>query len=247
MKTGTFCLLGLFLLLFACQKATPGEFAELESTYQADPSEANGQALIAAYEEYINTHTEDRAQQAVYLGKAANIYFKIGAPEGLQANFKQLLKDYSDLPASQTIAQSLMDTLLYNITDNKTGRLVPSVAKEYIALTQNYAQALPDDPKSPELLYKSAEIARSIGAYEQALSIYATIEGYFPNYEKASKALFMQAFTYAEDLNNPEQARKLYESFIAKYPNDDFVDDAQILLETLGKSDEEVFQKLQQK
>ena len=57
----------------------------------------------------------------------------------------------------------------------------------------------------------------------------------------------MQGFSYAEDLADEEKAREFYEAFIAKYPNDDFVDDAQILLQTLGKTDEEIFQQLEKK
>ena len=40
---------------------------------------------------------------------------------------------------------------------------------------------------------------------------------------------------------------QLYEQFVADYPDDDFVDDAHILLENLGKDDEEIIRSFTEK
>lgn len=218
----------------------------LELAFSEMPNSENGEALVAAYEAQLAT-AEQPADKIALTQKMATTYFKMGVPEGLQSGFTNLIQDYSEQPTATTAAQSIMDSVLYNITDAATGRLKPAIAKQYISLTEIYAKSLPDAAESPEQLYKSGEIARSIGDFQKALSIYSTIENFFPQYEKAPKALFMQAFTYAEDLKNEEEARKLYEAFIEKYPEDDFVDDAQILLSTLGKTDEELFQALEKK
>jgi len=234
-------------LIFLAACSTPEEkspLEQLEDAYWQNPGKATGQELVSAYETMIDTLPTDEAKLPV-AKKAALLYYNLGANEGLQSNFSKIVNDYKALPNSVATAESILDTLLYGITDPKTQRLVPGVARQYMGLANTYARAYPDAPESPEKLYKSAEIARSIGAYQEALSIYSNIETYFPNYEKAPKALFMQAFTYAEDLQNDEQARALYEQFIEKYPNDDFVDDAQILLESLGKSNEEIFQQFE--
>lgn len=238
-------LLSLFSLLMACStKTEKSQLEQQEDAYWQNPSTETGQALIATYEGLLDT-LQDASMKLQATQKAALMYFRVGASEGLQSNFSSLLNNFQEMPESLTAAQQIMDTVLYSITDPKTQRLTPGVARQYMSLANIYAKSKPDASESPEMLYKAGEIARSIGAYQEALNIYATIESYFPQYEKAPKALFMQAFTYAEDLNNEEQARTLYERFIEKYPNDDFVDDAQILLETLGKSDEEIFQQLE--
>ena len=44
----------------------------------------------------------------------------------------------------------------------------------------------------------------------------------------------MRAFTLDSDLKG-SMIDPLYEQFVADYPDDDFVDDAHILLENLGK------------
>mgnify|MGYP001795040954 CR=1 FL=1 len=235
----------LLFTLLACSPAEEkSEMQQAEEAYWQNPTPEAGQALITMYEGTLDTLNDDEAALTL-AQKAALQYYRIGVNEGLQANFIKILNDYKALPSSTAAAQGTMDSLLHGITDPETQRLIPRVARQYMQLTSSYAKSRPDAPESPELLYKSGEIARSIGAYQDALNIYSNIESYFPQYEKAPKALFMQAFTYAEDLNDEEQARMLYERFLEKYPEDDFVKDAKILLENLGKSDEEIFQQLQ--
>ena len=237
----------VIVCLFACQQDAPAVdgLTAMENTFHDKPDKENGEALVAAYETSLDT-TSDAAARLSLLARSAIVYFKIGSNAGLRENFGRIVRDYPEHGDTPATTQRVLDTLLRHITDPETLRLVPGVAREYMALTELYAQARPDDPRSPEMLYKAGEIARSVGAYQEALSIYSTIENYFPRYEKAPKAAFMQAFIHAEDLQNEDKARELYQAFIAKYPEDDFVDDAQMLLETLGKSDEEIFQQLGQ-
>jgi len=246
MSTNYVLLFALLVTIFACSTPEPkDELTLMEESYYQQPDKDKGLALIMAYEARLDSMKGTSEEKINLLSKTATVYFRIGSHEGLQANFARLLQEFPNEPAATAATHNILDTLLYSITDPTTQRLIPNVAKQYIMMAELYAKAKPDALESPEQLYKAGEIARSIGAYQQALSIYATIESSFPQYEKAPKALFMQGFTYAEDLGDEEKARELYEAFIAKYPNDDFVDDAQILLETLGKSDEEIFQQLE--
>lgn len=244
LRTYFMLIIGLAMLASCSSTVEKSPLEQLEDAYWQTPGKDTGQALATAYETMMDTISDDEAKLAL-TEKAALLYFHLGANEGLQSNFARIVSDLQDVPSSTLAAQSVLDTLLYSITDPQTQRLIPAVARQYMGLTDIYARAKPDAPESPEQLYKSGEIARSIGAFQEALSIYSNIESYFPQYEKAPKALFMQAFTYAEDLQNEEQARLLYERFIEKYPEDDFVDDAQILLQSLGKSDEEIFQQFE--
>ena len=60
-------------------------------------------------------------------------------------------------------------------------------------------------------------------------------------------ALFMKAFLFDESLKDVENARKYYQEFIDKYPNHEFAKQAKLLMENLGKSQEEVLKSLQGK
>lgn len=235
----------LLWLLSACTSNPAGELQALETAYYAQPDSASGQRLLSAYEAHLATLADAPEERATYMGKMATLNVRMGIPEGTQAAMTGLLALPPTSPAAKMAAMQVLDTILYAVVDAKTQRMAPDVGKQYVALVTQYAKARPDDVDSPALLYKAAEIARSIGEYRQALDMYSHIEQFFPKYEKASKACFMQAFTWAEDLQDIEQARLHYQAFIDKYPNDDFVDDAQILLDNLGKSDEEIFNSLQ--
>ena len=59
--------------------------------------------------------------------------------------------------------------------------------------------------------------------------------------------MFLKAFTFDNDLKDYENARKYYEEFLAKYPNNEFAESAKFLLDNLGKSDEELRQIIEQK
>ncbi|MEM6806330.1 MAG: tetratricopeptide repeat protein, partial [Bacteroidota bacterium] len=138
-----------------------------------------------------------------------------------------------------------LDTLLRNMVDPSTGRADYRVANEYVSSVENFTMINPKAAEAAPLLYKAAEVARSIRLHQRALDIYETICEQYPDYEKAGKAYFMRAFTLDEDLKKPEEARKMYQAFIDKFPNDDFADDAQILLDNIGKSEEEIFQQFE--
>jgi len=82
--------------------------------------------------------------------------------------------------------------------------------------------------------------------FKKALELYEWVYNKYPNHEKAGTALFMQAFTLDNELNQKGKAKAIYEAFVAKYPDNGFADSAKFLLENLGKSDEEIISKFQE-
>ncbi len=148
-------------------------------------------------------------------------------------------------------AKKLLDNRLSELKkltfNESTGVLNQEAMQEFIHWADQYATLLPDDPQTPEWLYQSAELAGSLNEYDKALSLFKIINEKYPNYEKASQVLFMRAFTLDSELKRFEEARPIYEEFLKKYPKDDFADDAQFLLENLGKSEEEIIRSFQEK
>ncbi len=62
--------------------------------------------------------------------------------------------------------------------------------------------------------------------------------------------MFLKGYVYENDLRDLETAKKIYEEFLVKYPDDEFADDAEISIKNLGKSPEELikeFEEQQQK
>ncbi|MCP3928702.1 MAG: tetratricopeptide repeat protein [Bacteroidetes bacterium] len=130
------------------------------------------------------------------------------------------------------------------IFNDSTNKVDIQAAHEYIQACEDFANKYSKHEKSPVLLHKAGETARSIRSFDTALSLYKQITTHYPEHEKAAQALFLQAFTLDNDLQKLEEARKLYNLFLEKYPEDDFADDTKFLLENLGKSDEEILKNI---
>jgi len=95
-----------------------------------------------------------------------------------------------------------------------------------------------------DFLWKTGETARAVQNFAEAEAAFKQIYEQHASSEQASKALFLHAFMCDEDLKQFDKAKQLYESFLEKYPESDFNDDAQFLLKHLGKSDEEMLELL---
>lgn len=189
----------------------------MEADFQAIPSTVSLDSLLFDYQKYITTFPNDKAQIASYRKNAKSI---------LDERLEELRKT------------------TFNET---TGVINQAAALELIELAKQYALLLPDDPKAPDWLYQAGEVAGALHDYDTTLTLFQKVNDQYPNYEKASQVLFMRAFTLDNELKRYEEARPLYQEFLQKYPNDEFADDAQFLLENLGKSEEEIIRSFQEK
>ncbi|MCB0642604.1 MAG: tetratricopeptide repeat protein [Phaeodactylibacter sp.] len=139
-----------------------------------------------------------------------------------------------------------IDTLKYEIFNEKTGKIEYRQAQDYIGVCEVYGLILPDAPLAPEYLHEAGKIAGYIQSHKKAMELYEWVYTKYPKSEKAPLALFMMGFTLQNELNDPDAAKPLYEEFLKKYPDHDFADDTQFLLSNMGKSDEEIIQNFEQ-
>ncbi len=131
--------------------------------------------------------------------------------------------------------------------DESTNRLDTKVANEFIASCEAFAQANPDHEKSAEYLLKAGETARTIKNFQKGIALYDRVIETFPNHPKAAQALFLTGFTLDNDMQQSDKAKVIYEEFLQKYPQDEFADDTQFLLNNLGKTDDEIIKSFEQK
>lgn len=172
---------------------------------------------------------------------AASVYqaFLQAFPQHEKA--EAIRKDYGDLPPFSERLKSLADQLL----DTINHRINYQVANDFVNACEVYAFMLPDDPKTPELAHKAGEMARSVSHFARAVELYDWVYHRYPDHPKAPQALFMKAFIYSDDLKDTAKARQAFEEFLARFPNDGFADDAQFLLDNLGKPDEEIIKSFE--
>lgn len=131
------------------------------------------------------------------------------------------------------------------ISNPQTGSLNQQESNDFLYLAQQLAEKFPQDTLAALPLYRSAEVARALNDSKKAASIYEKVFQQYPSFSKAPEALFMLAFTYDEDLKDYEQARTYYTEFVDMYPENVFAKSVPMLLENLGKSDEEILEQLQ--
>lgn len=144
--------------------------------------------------------------------------------------------------------KEVTDLLLANFkfVSNEAGELDDAAIAQYMAVVNQLTRKYPDDTLVAPALYRSADLLRAKGADVQVANVYHKLRTDYPSYSKAGEALFMEAFTYDENLKDYEKAKPLYEKFIEEYPGHTFADDARIMLNNLGKSSEEMIRGLEQ-
>lgn len=199
----------------------------------------------------------DDAQTADRVVELADIYDKMRKGPAAMIIRKEFRLKYPDHPLAgeaganmqpdSPSSDSLLKKLGLAMFNDSLQRLDQSAVRQFVDASEAYAILHMEDTSAVEYLHKAAEAARNLRAYDRAIELFDWIIDKFPEHQRASQALFLKAFTYDNDFNDTANARKYYTEFIANYPDDDFADDAQFLLENLGKADDELLRELQRK
>lgn len=122
-----------------------------------------------------------------------------------------------------------------------------STANSLIAAYADYAKNFPDDPQTPEYLFKAGRIATTMRQSKQAIDFYKTVYTKYPDFNKAPDALFLQGFVYESQLNDTAKAKAVYSEVIEKYPKTRLAEDARASIDNMGKSPEELIKEFEKK
>ncbi len=120
-------------------------------------------------------------------------------------------------------------------------------ANHLVDIYDTYTTSKPEASNVATYLYKGAEIARSNGNFEKAMSFYKNIYDNHPNFEKAAQALFLMGFTYENDFKDLDKAKSLYEEFLQKHPEHELAKSVEFSLQNLGKPAEEIIKDFEAK
>jgi tetratricopeptide (TPR) repeat protein len=131
-----------------------------------------------------------------------------------------------------------------NFTLDEKGK---QLADELVRAYTSYAESHKDSPEAPDYMYSAADLSLNIGKSKEALDLYNQIIFEYPDYVKAPECLFLIGYIYENYFGEYGKARDIYESFLKKYPDHDFADDARISIENLGKSPEELIKSFEEK
>ena len=160
---------------------------------------------------------------------------------------EQVQKDLLSNTEDQRRLTALIDSLekiVYNENFELDESSSANLMKAYNEYTTKFVV---DKKRTPEYLYKSAAISRAVGLPIKAIKLYDKILADYPSYERNPEVAFLLAFTYDEDMKQPERAKEAYEELIEKYPGDLWAEQAAARLESIDKSDEELIKSFMEK
>jgi TolA-binding protein len=95
-------------------------------------------------------------------------------------------------------------------------------------------------------LFKAGDLAMNLGMGQKAISFFDRILKDYPDFEKVPQSLFLKGYIYENEIGDLNTAKKIYEDFLQKYPDDEFADDAEVSIKNLGKSPEELIKEFEQ-
>jgi outer membrane protein assembly factor BamD (BamD/ComL family) len=130
--------------------------------------------------------------------------------------------------------------------DSGPGRIDRKKAIELINLYTEFADEFPDDAQSPEFLYKASDISMNLRRPVETIQLFDILLTKYPDFDKTPTTLFLKAFVYEDQMQDMERAKKYYEEFLAKYPDSEFADDAEVSLKNLGKTPEELIKEFEE-
>ena len=119
-------------------------------------------------------------------------------------------------------------------------------AQQLIDRSQLYARNFPQDSLAPVYLFRAADVARGIGQYDLSVTLWEKVQQIYPGFSKVPDALFMQGFTYENNLKNTCLARQCYKFFLQRYPQHHLRRTVQTSLQQLDKTPAELIEQFKQ-
>jgi outer membrane protein assembly factor BamD (BamD/ComL family) len=138
----------------------------------------------------------------------------------------------------------LMDGIKKDVT-----KIDKETAQSLIVASEAFVTQFPQDTAAARVLFKAAEINKGIGEYGKAIKLWGDVRDKYPTFRRAGDAVFMQAFTFDEDLHDKESAVAYYKKFIDNYPDHPLKSNAGQLLTMLegGKELNDIIKEFEKK
>jgi TolA-binding protein len=179
-----------------------------------------------------------------FLGIFATIYlFSSCSESNKEVENSQATFDTNTLEGLKQQIAEYEKTLYSEEMTTYNQRVANLVLKAY----EKYAISFPEDELTPDYLFKAGEVAVSLGLYGKAILNFRKIISDYQTYEKAGYAYFMIGFVNDQYLQDLDQAKIYYSEFVEKYPDHVMAKDAKIMIQNLGKSDEELIKEFEAK
>jgi tetratricopeptide (TPR) repeat protein len=121
----------------------------------------------------------------------------------------------------------------------------PGVRDKLLKGYAEFSNSCSGDPATPEMLFRRADLLRSKGAFEEAMTQLRDVHDHFPQFEKRARCAFIVGFIAETELGDAEQARLTYQQVIDVHPNSIEAQWAQLSLSQLDMKDANLMQVFQ--
>lgn len=160
----------------------------------------------------------------------------------LDQAIESIKKLFPDPATAKSTFSPIIKNLGETMLDEKTGSWDRLKVRDFISLSRVQAGIVKNDDEVQKSLFNAANMSVATKNYDQALSIYDYVLAHPNDFSKVPTALFLKGFTYDEHLKNFDEAKKYYNKFLEKYPEDGYAESVKASLKNLGKSAEEIIQ-----
>jgi TolA-binding protein len=126
---------------------------------------------------------------------------------------------------------------LFNEDKSLNEATAPQVAETYC----KYVEQNPDDSTAVEWLYHAMEINVMLKNADKSIELCDQLLQQYPQSKWAPMSLFLVgSYVYNDQLNDTAQAHAAFQRLIDNYPESALVDDAQMSIEYLGLTPDEI-------
>jgi tetratricopeptide (TPR) repeat protein len=117
----------------------------------------------------------------------------------------------------------------------------PVVVRDLSNEYTKFSELFPNDTNSPRMIYKAGIInLKYIGDQQKAIDLFIRLKEKYPRFIETPMALYTAAYIYNDLMKNYEKARECYELLIKDYPDHYLSKEAKVLIQFVGKSDEQL-------
>lgn len=121
-------------------------------------------------------------------------------------------------------------------------RSMMAIRDVYLAFSERF----PLDTLAPDMLRKAASTTGNLGDHKRAISLYDRLIKDYPSWPHTPDVYYFRASEIETGLGQKGEAKRAYEEFISKFPENEFADDARMAIEYMQYTPEqlmEIFRK----